>query len=133
MYKKLLNEKLAKIMLSILKKINLNTDIKNKLINFLISEGLNEDEILETLEKISNQEELIDKSIKFRILSPLEVENLTDEALNYLLELKSRNRINEEIFEEILADISKIFVTIDLVTLKELIEAREVDRKFIIN
>lgn len=132
--KKLLNVKIAKVISKLLAKNISNIDLKEKLIDFFSNEALEEKEILDILEEVSDSyENNLDENIKFRILSPLEIKNLTDEALNYLLVLKEENRINEEIFEETLLDISKIYGTIDLPILKKLLKTREMDKKRIIN
>ncbi len=132
--KKLLNEKIARIILNILANKSDSNEIRKKLIDFFTNEGLEEKEILDILEEVSKSyKKTTDDNLRFRILSPLEVENLTDEALNYLLILKEENRINEEIFEDTLLDISGIYGTIDLPILKELLKIKGIDKKRVVN
>lgn len=69
----------------------------------------------------------------FRILNPLEVENLTDDALEHLLNLRQSSSISEECFEEVLIDVSSIFGILDLECLKDLLNYRGVNSKKIIN
>lgn len=71
--------------------------------------------------------------IKFRLINPYEVENLTDSALNYLMSLRGSHKISEQSFEEILQDVSSIFGILDTECLKDLLNYRGIGVNQIIN
>lgn len=71
--------------------------------------------------------------IKFRLINPSEVENLTDSALDYLMSLRGSHKISEESFEEILQDVSSIFGILDTECLKDLLDYRGIGVNQIIN
>lgn len=84
---------------------------------------------IESVDSFFNKED----NFSFRIINPMEVENLTDDALNHLMSLKETFCMSEECFENILVDISSIFGILDLESLKDLLEYRGVGLEKTIN
>ncbi|HCB63980.1 MAG TPA: hypothetical protein DEP20_01260 [Fusobacteria bacterium] len=83
----------------------------------------------------NNVNSLLNESdnFSFRIINPMEVENLTEDALAHLINLKQSFSISEECFENILVDISSIFGILDLECLEDLLEYRGIGQNKIIN
>lgn len=79
------------------------------------------------------KEAMPNEQLTFRVLNPLEVENLTVEALDHLITLRDSYTITSEVFEKILVDVSAIFGILDLVSLKELLDFRGIGSNKIIN
>jgi hypothetical protein len=69
----------------------------------------------------------------FRIINPVEVANLTDEALHYLMFLRDSYSVTEICFESILADISSTLEIIDVFKLKDLLKCKGIFEKKVVN
>ena len=92
----------------------------------------NERELRELKRSLKAIEDDFD-NFSFRIINPVEVENLTPGALAYLMNLRDSFSITEEAFEEILADVSTIFGILDVECIKDLLDYRGIGVKKIIN
>ena len=102
-----------------------------KLSDFLLENEIIEESLIGSID--DDCDFIKEEDLKFRVINPNEVENLTDDALNYLLELKGMNKISDDSFEEILTDVSGIFGTMDKECLKDLLNYRGVGEERIIN
>ncbi|TDT71909.1 uncharacterized protein DUF494 [Hypnocyclicus thermotrophus] len=84
------------------------------------------DEIFKTINKEKNR-------AVFRMLSPFELENLSDSARDYLLNLKNKMIISEEEFENILDEINFSYYFFELEDLKNLLSLKGISENITIN
>ncbi|MBZ4683267.1 MAG: hypothetical protein PWP46_147 [Fusobacteriaceae bacterium] len=84
------------------------------------------DEIFKTINKEKN------KTV-FRMLSPFELENLSDSARDYLISLKNKMIISEEEFEDILDEINFSYYFFELEDLKKLLSLKGISENITIN
>ena len=71
--------------------------------------------------------------IKIRYVHPEELINLTEDAKNYFLDLRSKDIINYEEFELILNELSLVEDKLGIMQLEELLIMNGIDTKIIIN
>ena len=71
--------------------------------------------------------------IKIRYVHPEELINLTEDAKNYFLDLRSKDIINYEEFELILNDLSLVEDKLGIMQLEELLIMNGIDTKIILN
>ncbi|ACZ08677.1 Uncharacterised protein [Sebaldella termitidis] len=71
--------------------------------------------------------------IKIRYVHPEELINLTEDAKNYFLDLRSKDIINYEEFELILNELSLVEDKLGIMQLEELLIMNGIDTKIILN
>lgn len=71
--------------------------------------------------------------IKIRYVHPEELINLTEDAKNYFLDLRSKDIINYEEFELILNELSLVEDKLGVMQLEELLIMNGIDTKIILN
>jgi uncharacterized protein Smg (DUF494 family) len=71
--------------------------------------------------------------IKIRYVHPEELINLTEDAKNYFLDLRSKDIINYEEFELILNELSLVENKLGIMQLEELLIMNGIDTKIILN
>ena len=71
--------------------------------------------------------------IKIRYVHPEELINLTEDAKNYFLDLRSKDIINYEEFELILNELSLVEDKMGIMQLEELLIMNGIDTKIILN
>jgi uncharacterized protein Smg (DUF494 family) len=71
--------------------------------------------------------------IKIRYVHPEELINLTEDAKNYFLDLRSKDIINYEEFELILNELSLVEDKLSIMQLEELLIMNGIDTKIILN
>lgn len=71
--------------------------------------------------------------MKIRYVHPEELINLTEDAREYFLDLRSKNIINYEEFELILNELSLVEAKLSVMQLEELLILNEIKTKIILN
>ena len=71
--------------------------------------------------------------IKIRYVHPEELINLTEDAKNYFLDLRSKDIINYEEFELILNELSLVEDKLGIMQIEELLIMNGIDTKIILN
>ena len=71
--------------------------------------------------------------IKIRYVHPEELINLTEDAKNYFLDLRSKDIINYEEFELILNELSLVEDKLSIIQLEELLLMNGIKTKIILN
>ena len=71
--------------------------------------------------------------VKIRYVHPEELINLTEDAKNYFLDLRSKDIINYEEFELILNELSLVEDKLGIMQLEELLIMNGIDTKIILN
>ena len=71
--------------------------------------------------------------IKIRYVHPEELINLTEDAKNYFLDLRSKDIINYEEFKLILNELSLVEDKLGIMQLEELLIMNGIDTKIILN
>ncbi|MBP9478455.1 MAG: hypothetical protein KBF12_07515 [Sebaldella sp.] len=71
--------------------------------------------------------------MKIRYVHPEELVNLTEDAKEYFLDLRSKDIINYEEFELILNELSLVEVKLSIMELEELLLLNGIETKIILN
>lgn len=125
---------LTEVVNSMMNPFNGNIEkLEKYIVEKLINKGYELHEIDDLLEEIFQTLNTQQEEVKFRVFSPVEIMNLSDEARDYLLQLKTEMIISDEEFEEILDEVSMSFFTLELGHIKEILNFKGISENIIIN
>lgn len=109
-------------------------DTEKKVVEKLIRKGYDLEEITDTLDDIfENMDVLQEKELKMRILHPSELNNFSEEAKDYVLELKSIELIDEFEFEDIINHFYNYNYIVEIDVLKMILEKKGILGNSIMN
>jgi uncharacterized protein Smg (DUF494 family) len=125
---------LTEVVNSMMNPFNGNIEkLEKYIVEKLVNKGYELHEIDDLLEEIFETLNSKKEEVKFRVFSPVEIINLSDEAKEYILKLKSDMIISDEEFEEILDEVSMSFFMLEVEHIKEILKFKGISENIIIN
>ena len=125
------NKKVAKLIMDIAHG-NANESMRDELKSLLSNGGDNAwDAVADILRRMDGDSQGVE--ISFRVINPTEIRNLTDDATEHLLAMRNDNFISEEVFEDVLLDVSISLTVVDLNVLKDIIGRKSLANQRIVN
>jgi|GEM_PF-2302942 len=134
------DDKFIEVLSEIVKKLMIQPDeadiyeVEKKIVESLIEKGYEINEIsniLENIFKVVNVE--YEKDIKMRVLHPVEIENLQEDAKHFLFKLKKDKLISSKEFETILNELILKAHEITIDDLKLILNKKEVLKSKFLN
>lgn len=114
-----------------------SNDVKKaekKVVETLIKKGYKVNEISDVLEEIFQTINIqYEKEFKLRVIQPSEINNLTDDAKDYLFKIRGEGLLDEESFEDLITEFNSTLLRVDLSEIKFRLKSYGIVTENIIN